>query len=208
MRFDDLGETCRILALSLLLVLLDMPPSAQLELALAGESQSELKAQSLSSPCINLAGTYQILGKALPDSPAFYRVKAWPLALDLLLGVPIPDHERLHVKRVQIVQGSNIELVFGDEKKPITTRLLIAEGDRVSCDANRFQLDQSRDVSGDGVHSHLIISRTLSIVGQQDLQIITRIGGTSKFLFIFDLAIPPEEYAAIFQSLDEKSRNN
>jgi hypothetical protein len=57
------------------------------------------------------------------------------------------------------------------------------------------------DVSGDGIHSNLQITHMMSVVSPRGIQIITRIRGTTRFLFLFNPKIPPEDYAAVFSRL-------
>jgi hypothetical protein len=80
------------------------------------------------SNCPSVTGVYELNGRALEGYPTFYRVRAWPLSMDRMLGVPISDDKRDHVTKVQLVQETTLEFIAVADDGPIDRRAVTTVG--------------------------------------------------------------------------------
>lgn len=167
---------------------------------LANSSGTVAPTPQLPNTCPKLAGSYEAIGKPLPGSPSFYRVRAWPLSMVRMLGLAAPSNIEQLAAKSEIVQNDNLELILWRKDGQRDRHLLIHANDAVSCDQKVLTIIRERDTAAEGTRVHVRDTRSFSRVDDGSLRLDVKIEPTSKFLWMIPIGMPVEEYQAVFAS--------
>lgn len=155
-------------------------------------------AQQVAENCPNLAGTFEAIGTPLAGYPSFYRIRAWSLAVELMLGVSTPQGLETQVTRSEIIHNDHLDVLLWKRDGQIKRHTIVQQNDRVECNQETLTIVQERDMVAEGTSVHSRTTRTLSRGDHGSLRIDVKIEPTSKLLWMIPIRMPVEEYRASF----------
>jgi hypothetical protein len=160
-------------------------------------------AEQTTASCPVLDGVYTITGIAREGFPSYFRVHAWPLTFDRLAGVPLSDDQRNAVTGFRL---AGMEVFFMEEQVTIA-RKKIGESHANSfwCEEGVFNFAEVHAVRTEhDTGGRQRILRRFYRDDEGHLNVEVSITGTSRFLWLFDVTLAPERYAATFRALPER----
>lgn len=155
-------------------------------------------ARQIEENCPRLAGTFEAIGTPLAGYPSFYRIRGWALAVELMLGVSIPQSLETQVTRSEIIDNDHLEVLLWIRDGQIKRHPLVQQNDRTACDQGNLIIVQERDMVAEGTLVHSRTTRTLSRGDHGSLRIDVKIEPTGKLLWVIPIGMPVEEYRASF----------
>lgn len=154
------------------------------------------------SECSWLSGRYVFLGEPLVGMPDYFRVRAIPLSLDVMLGFEIPAELSQKTTAVSILIANGLQLTFLSGQDVLQRSMPYQRLDQVHCDQKTLTIEKRRQTTGEAVRGSTVVTHTLSLDESMALILTTDLTGRSHS-FIFSWDRPHEIYGARFRRLAE-----
>jgi hypothetical protein len=159
--------------------------------------------ESIGKPkCIDISGTYEMLGKALPSMPEYYIVKAIPLTLDAMLEQDLPVDQRNVVTRVKLLKSNQAIRVFFWANDRLVKHVEIPMTAFTSCDVSSLTIFRSGHSNAEGTSTTVKAVTRISQEKDGALQIIVSRSGQGRGLIFFPFTWH-EEYGARFAKVPD-----
>lgn len=162
----------------------------------------ETSAASEKQECLNISGTYAMVGKALPGMPDYFIVKALPLTLDGMLGLDLPDDQRKIVDRVKFLKRNEAILVLFLTHDRLVKQKEIPIATLTSCDQSILTIVKSSHSTSEGTSNKITVVTRLSLEKDGTLQIKLTRSGRARGLIVIPFSWH-EEYGARFAKIPD-----